>query len=194
MKLIGLSGTNGAGKDSVAELLRDKYRFMFVSMSDLLRIEAERRGIAVERDNLRMISAEWRRESGLGVLIDKSVEMYQQSGAESNFDGLVVSSIRNPGEVDRVHELGGQVIWIDADPKIRYNRIFKRQRTDEDNKTFEQFLSEEQAEMQHSGDKATLNMSGVKASADFVIVNDSNSINELAEVIEKQIGGVFWSS
>ena len=179
MKLIGLSGTNGAGKDSVAELLCDKYRFMFVSMSDLLRIEAEKRGIAVERNNLRMISAEWRRESGLGVLIDKSIELYEESGGDDKYVGLVVSSIRNPGEVDHIHELGGKVIWIDADPQIRYDRIFSRQRTAEDNKTFEQFVNEEQAEMQHSGDVATLSMGDVKLGVDTTLINNGSTHEEL---------------
>jgi dephospho-CoA kinase len=183
MKLIGLSGTNGAGKDSVAEVLRDKYKFMFVSMSDLLRIEAEKRGIAVERDNLRMISAEWRRESGLGVLIDKSVELYEQSGGDNSYAGLVVSSIRNPGEVARVHELKGKVIWIDADPHIRYKRIFSRQRTAEDNKTFEQFVLEEQSEMQHSGDSATLSMGDVALGADITVLNNGLTHDELELVV-----------
>jgi dephospho-CoA kinase len=191
MKLIGLSGTNGAGKDSVAEVLRDNYGYYFISVTDLLREEARKRGLAVERENLRMISAEWRRESGLGVLIDKAIETYKKLGGDKNYNGLVVSSLRNPGENDTVHKLNGKVIWIDADPKIRYERIFSRQRTDEDNKTYEQFLIEEQAEMNHEGDKATLSLLGVKQKSDITLINEGSKISELEKMIENQIKAIL---
>lgn len=191
MKLIGLSGTNGAGKDSVAEVLRDKYGFYFISVTELLRNEAKKRGLAVERENLRMISAEWRRESGLGVLIDKAVETYEKQGGDSNYAGLVVSSLRNPGENDSVHALKGKVIWIDADPKIRYDRIFSRQRTSEDNKTYEQFVDEEQAEMNHSGDEATLSLLGVKDKSDITLINEGSEISELQKVIQSKLSAIL---
>ena len=123
-----------------------------------------------------MISAEWRREGGLGVLIDKAMSEYGKQGGEGKFDGLVVASLRNPGEADRVHELGGTVVWVDADPRLRYERIqsANRGRGGEDSKTFEEFLSEQEAEMHSSGDAATLNLAGVKALADTEIFNESD--------------------
>jgi len=186
MKIIGVSGTNGSGKDTVGQMLAERHNYLFVSMTDMLRDEAKKRGQPIEREALRTISAEWRRESGLGVLIDKSVDFFD---AQNNkYDGLVVASLRNPGEVDRVHELGGQVVWVDAAPKVRYDRIFSRQRTEEDNKTFDQFLAEEQAEMSHSGDEATLNMSGVKERADIFIENNGSDIDAFKSDIEKTLG------
>jgi dephospho-CoA kinase len=185
MKLFGLAGTNGSGKDTVGQILAEQHNFLFISMSDMLREEAARRGQAVERDTLRTISAEWRRESGLGVLIDKAVEHYNQKGGDSKYAGLAVASVRNPGEVDRIHELGGKLVWTDADPKIRYDRIFSRQRTAEDSKSFEQFLAEEQAEMQHSGDEATLSVGDVKAKADIFLLNESTLEDFEAEISQK---------
>ena len=81
-----------------------------------------------------------------------------------------MASLRNPGEADRVHDLTGMMIWTDADPKIRYDRIYSRQRTAEDDKTFEQFLSEEQDEMTSSGDAATLSMADVKEKSDRIVI------------------------
>ncbi len=185
MNLIGLSGTNGAGKDSVGEVLAKKHGWLFISGSDLLREEAKKRGLPVEREVLRTISAEWRRQGGLGVIIDKVIELY--SAKAGQYKGLVTVSLRNPGEVDRVHELGGKVVWVDADPKVRYQRIFSRQRTDEDNKTFEEFLAEEAAEMRHSGDSATLNMAAVKEKADIFLQNDGDSIEDFNNYVEKQL-------
>lgn len=173
MKLIGLAGTNGSGKDTVGKMLADKHGFLNVSVSDLLRDECRKRGLVVERENLRMISAEWRREGGLGVLVDKAVELFSKQAAEYN--GLAVGSLRNPGECTRVTELGGVNVWVDADPRIRYERIqsANRGRGAEDAKTYDQFLAEEAAEMRSSGDAATLNMSAVKKLCTVTIMNEA---------------------
>ena len=186
MKLIGLSGTNGAGKDTVGETLAEKFGFLFISMTDMLREEAKNRGLGTSREVLRTISAEWRRESGLGVLIDKSVAHYEKLGGDSKYSGLVMASLRNPGENDRVHGLGGEVVWIDADPRMRYDRIISRSRAD-DPKTFEQFMIDDHSEMKHSGDKATLSMADVKDKSDKVFMNEFDNLSELSEQIAKQL-------
>lgn len=185
---IGLSGTNGAGKDTVAGLLAAEHGFLFISVTEALRDELRRRGLPVDREHLRALSAEWRREFGLGVLVDRAVQRYDKLPIGA-YKGLVIASLRNPAEADRVHELGGVVAWIDADPKVRFARIranaASRDRAGEDDKTFEQFLAEEKAEMYRSGDEATLDMSGVKALADMTLMNDTADHDQLAkQVIE----------
>jgi len=174
VKLIGLSGTNGSGKDTVGHVLAEQHGYLFVTLTEALRQEARNRGWAPDRRSLRTISAEWRRESGLGVLVDKAVEAFQPLADQ--YSGLVMASLRNPGEAERLHELGGTVVWVDADPRIRYQRISQahRGRDEEDNKTYEEFLAEEQAEMHSSGDAATLDMSAVRDRADVTILNESD--------------------
>ena len=191
MKIIGLSGTNGSGKDTVGYMLAERHKFLFISGSDMLREEARARGEEPTREILRTISAEWRRESGqLGVLIDKALEQYEQVQGDYP-GGLVIASLRNPGEADRVHELGGQVVWTDADQRIRYDRIIahaaERNRYGEDHKTFEQFQADEAAEMTTTGDAATLNMSAVKERADFVIANDGTNIRAFKDAAEREL-------
>jgi len=178
MKIIGIAGTNGSGKDTVGHILANEHNYLFVSVSDLLRDELARRGLPPAREHMRELSAEWRRESGLGVLMDKAVNFY--TAQEKTYEGLAIASLRNPGEADRVHDLGGQVMWVDADQKLRYERLQSNldkrgaARAVDDKKTFEQFVAEEAAEMQHSGDAATLSMAGVKAKADMTILNEGN--------------------
>jgi dephospho-CoA kinase len=189
--IIGLAGTNGSGKDTVGKILADKYGYMFVSVTDLLREEVKRRHQPVEREVLRQLSADWRRKDGLGVLVDRALQEYEKT--KSNYKGLVMASLRNPGEVERLHELDGLAVWIDADPRIRYKRIQKsidsRGRAEEDNKTFEQFLNEESIEMNTpiGGDEANLNMSGVKALSDVFINNEGDDIDEFEKLIKQTL-------
>lgn len=188
MKILGIAGTNGSGKDSVGKILADKHGYFFVSVTDILRDELHRRGLPTERENMRNLSAEWRRESGLGVLVDKAKDMLDRTG--QSYAGLAMASLRNPGEVDRVHELGGEVIWVDADSHLRYERVAGRGRTD-DKKTFEQFLAEEEAEMKHSGDAATLSMADVKAKADRTLVNNYETFEDFEKYIAEQLKDIL---
>jgi dephospho-CoA kinase len=188
MKIIGVAGTNGSGKDSLSEYLRDEFGWLFRSGStDLLIPELKRRRLPLERKNMADLSTEWRRQLGPGAIIDKAVEEYKKLGGDSKFSGLVVSSLRHPGEAERVHELGGVVVWVDANPRVRYGRVSKRRQGDKDQKTFEQFLAEEQAEMFHKGDEATLATAEVKARADIFINNESNDIDVFKKLVKQKL-------
>jgi len=192
MNLIGIAGTNGSGKDTLGQILAEKYGYLFISVTDILRDELSRRSLPLSREYMRQLSAEWRKESGLGVLVDKATATFDQySGGE--YKGLAIASLRNPGEADRVHELEGKVIWLDATPKIRFERIQSNSasrgshRSVDDNKTFEQFIAEEEAEMHSLGDVTQLDMSGVKSKADIFIENNSDDVETFLEEIKKEL-------
>lgn len=184
MKLIGLGGTNGAGKDTVAEMLVERRGWLFVSLSELLRVEARSRGLEPTRQNLRDISSEWRRDGGLGVLVDKALEQYDPAV----HPGLVVSSLRHPAEASRIHELDGLVVWVDADPRVRYERIVSRERDGEHHLAYEEFMADEAKEAQHGHDETTLNTSDVAARADIILDNgQEGSIEDFKTAAEQQL-------
>lgn len=192
LQIIGLAGTNGSGKDSVGQLLAKYHNYLFISITELLRAELKTRGLAITRENLHMLSAEWRRQHGLGVLIDMALANYQST--KDQYVGLAISSLRNPGEADRVHELGGLVAWVDADLRTRYERVqtnaVARGRAEEDNKSYEQFRAEEAAEMnaQEGSDNAVLNMLAVKERCDVQIDNSQPDLVNLRAKVEKVLG------
>lgn len=193
-RIIGLSGTNGAGKDTVGELLASRHNYFFVSVTELLRDECRKRGLPVERQNLSMISAEWRRKFGYAVLVNRGMAAFEVAGGTKKYVGVVMSSLRNPHESDRIHELGGIVLWVDADPKVRYNRIQAnanlRDRSGEDNKTYEQFLVEQETEMHRSsnGDEATLDIASVKERSDKTIYNDTDNVEDVDRSLVEVLG------
>src|SRR5687768_15554112 len=94
MKIIGVSGTNVSGKDTIGSIIAELYDCWFISVSVLLRVECRKRGLEVTRENLRTISAEWRRDFGLGVLIDKAIELAEHNGRS----GVIACPLRNVGE------------------------------------------------------------------------------------------------
>lgn len=169
MKIIGLAGTNGSGKDTVAQILSEDYGFFVVSATEMLEDELKKRGLAFERENKRKVGNEWREELGLSAIVDKAIEQAESGGSSK----LVVGSLRHPAEAQKVKELDGIVVWVDADPHKRYERIQQNNRGRvEDKKTFEQFLQEEQDEMHSTGSAAEIVGAEVKEIADVFIENN----------------------
>lgn len=190
MKILGLSGTNGSGKDTVGLLLADKYGWLFADATKMLGDELTKRGLSHERANKSALSAEWRRQFGMGVIVDKAVEMFHQG----DYKGVIVGSLRHPGEADRVHELSGQVLWVDADPKVRYDRITKNDRGRvEDQKTFAEFLEEQEREMHPTGDEATLAIAQVKKRSDIFLDNNGNDIEQFKADVEQKLSAIITS-
>jgi dephospho-CoA kinase len=190
IQIIGVAGTNGSGKDTVMQLLSNKYEYLFVSATDLLAAELERRGDPTDREHKGALSAEWRREHGMGVIVQKAYEAWEQQA--STYKGVVVGSLRHPGEADAVHELGGTVVWVDADPRVRYERIqanaSARSRTAEDAVSYEDFLAQEEREMHPIGDAATLDMASVKQRADVFLDNGGDDIESFERSVEQTLG------
>jgi dephospho-CoA kinase len=162
-RLIGLTGTNGAGKGEAAAYFRTKGYAVF-SLSDVIREELERRGEPPSRDNLIRTGNELRERFGADILARRTVEKVGP-GARA-----VIDSIRNSSEVAFLRRQAGFVLLaIDAPVELRFARAAARGR-DESAPDLEAFKKKEALERR--GGEAAQQLETCMAAADRLIVND----------------------
>lgn len=177
--LIGIGGTNASGKDTLAEYLAAKYQYLYVSSGNMVReIAIEREG-NIFRPTLYSIANDLRAEEGGGVLVARALQKYEK--VRQDFVGLVTSSIRTKGEVELLKNKGGVIIFIDADIKMRYERIKSRKRAD-DFITFEEFQVQERVEWHQSDNPAEFSVLSVKEVADYSFTNTGDETAFFADV------------
>jgi dephospho-CoA kinase len=182
-KIIGIGGTNGSGKDTLAEYLRDRFDYLFVSTSDILRDYSLVKYGNILRPTLVKSGNEMRRKFGAGVLVLKGIERFELES--SKYKGLVVSSIRTRGEVEELKKYGGILVFIDADEKVRYDRLKNRGRAD-DFISFKEFHEHQKAEWHQSDEPGEFSISTVKAMADYSFQNNGD-VDSFIYSIEKTL-------
>jgi dephospho-CoA kinase len=187
---IGLAGTLNAGKDSLGEILESDYGFLHMSTSDMIRLMKIRefgdtpQALLLRNDpfinNLRS-------ENGPGFLV-QAVHDDWKDAKEKYPGGYVASAIRAIGEAEKIKDLGGIIIFIDADPKVRYIRSQSRSRdANETGKTFEEFMASERLEIDvDPNDKNVQNLTAMREMADLIIINDQNNVESFQkEALDK---------
>jgi dephospho-CoA kinase len=169
MIVIGITGTLGAGKGTVVDYLVTKYGFKHYSAPDFIRQEVLRRGLPDNRDSMRVVGNDLRKEHGAGFLVNQA---YAQAQTET--ERAVIESLRSTREVTTLKTKPGTcVLWgVDADPQIRYERIIKR-KSHKDNVTFEKFLQEESKEMNDTSPNG-MSLSQCLKMADVTIYNNGD--------------------
>ena len=161
--IIGLTGKYASGKGEIAKYLTSK-GFHVVSLSDVLREEVRARGLDFDRETLIRIGQLLRQEEGPGVLAKRLLARLTGKDA--------VDSIRHPEEIRvlKAHDVTW-VIGVDADPKLRFERMRSRNRFG-DAITFETFVDQERREDQNQPNAQQLG--ACLAMADGVIRNDGD--------------------
>jgi len=180
--IIGLTGTLCAGKDTVAHHLMEK-GFEHVSLSAILREEMQKRGMEITLDNLTKFGNSLKENEGDKFLVEKALERIDPN------KNTVISSIRQPGEIDHLKQQKDfYLIFVDADPKIRFKRLLLRNRPG-DSKTFEKFMENEN--MQMNGESGGMNLAKCKEEADFILENNDSreEFEQDLENILKKIEG-----
>ncbi len=181
MKIIGITGTMGAGKGTIVDYLIKHYGYTHYSVRGYLIEEAQRRGMTLNRDTFVVVANDLRALHGASFIVD---ELYRRAKATGG--NAIIESIRTPGEVESLRQNEHFLLFaVDADPKIRYDRIVSRA-SETDHVTYETFLANEQREMD-STDPNHQNVGRCMQLADYVFQNDSD-FDSLYRQVELVLG------
>lgn len=121
MTIIGITGTLGAGKGTVVDYLVVK-GFAHYSARDFITREIERRELPVNRDTMTIVANDLRATHSPSYIAET---LYDEAAAAGK--NAVIESLRTEGEIAALRAKGNfLLIAVDADPKIRYERIIAR--------------------------------------------------------------------
>lgn len=176
--IIGITGTDGAGKGELVNFLVQKYGFVHFSSRALLIEEIEKKGLSATRDNMRITGNALREKKGAGVIVEIALEKIFKTKIEK----AIVESIRSVKEVETLKEAGGILLAVDAPLKIRYERISGRG-GETDKVSFEEFVEQEEKELNDKNPNG-MQKAEVMKMADYTFLNDS-SLEELHKKIEE---------
>ena len=177
--IIGVTGTNGAGKGTLPEYLTERHNFTHYSARAFIVEEVGRRGLIVDRTSMNQTANDLRKNHGAEYVIKQLFERAKSTGGDA-----IIESVRALGEARYLKEQGAFVVAIDADRKIRYERITKRA-SETDKVSFEEFCAQEDREMAQEADY-DMNVGGVMAMADYTLTNDG-TLEELHDSIEEMV-------
>ena len=184
--IIGVVGKIAAGKTTVAKFFEEK-GFCRVSCSDPL-IDLLTHNVSdyswipelpekaePTREKLIEFGKYMKDKYGGDILIRLAVDK------KRNCEKVVIDGVRSREEIEAIKRLGGKVIYVEAKPEIRFERLMKRKASkDRGIKTFEDFRAMDDAE------ERLYHTSELKDLADYVIVNEG-TLEELREKVERII-------
>ncbi len=163
--ILGITGTLGAGKGTVASYLVEQKGYTHYSVREFLREEIQKRDIPLTRDSMVLLANELRSTHSPSYIIEALLEQAKERGGNA-----VIESIRAVGEAHALKSVGALLLSVDATPEVRYQRILAR-KSETDDVSFETFLSEEKREMD-SSDPTKQNIRAVMEMADIRIENN----------------------
>ena len=184
--VVGLVGSMVCGKDFLAAFL-ETLGFVHLSLSDRVREEADRRGLVRERSTLQNIGNDLRAVFGAQVLGERTVAMIPNEAGL-----IVISGIRNPGEIDFLKRaLNITIVGVDAPAELRLKWYLERaKKRGEDRATESDFR---RANARDMGEGESINgQQGATciALADFVVSNDGTDkfLGESLEFLRTKFG------
>jgi len=180
--IIGLTGTNAAGKTEVSNYLIRR-GFEYHSLSDEVREEAKKRGGEIDRDLLIATGNDLRSRHGAGVLAER---VLLRLGQDRNH---VVDSIRNPVEVEVLRRRKDFVLLAFYQNLVLRSAPPNFRGRDGPPPTLEEFIREESRELE-SENPASQQLLATRRLADRVIQNDG-SLQDLHDCLDELLPGLM---
>ncbi|MCS7108128.1 MAG: AAA family ATPase [Sulfolobales archaeon] len=171
---ICVAGMPGSGKTLIVNGVKHLVD-MAISMGDVVRREAMRRGIEMTPKSIMEFAKQVRREGGSDFIAKEVIKEVLNKDVEV----VLVDGVRSLEEVNTFRKFGDvYVIAIHSSPKTRFLRLISRGR-DGDPSDWDDFMVRDLSELE-------LGLGSVIALADLMIVNEDLSVDELvSQVVNK---------
>jgi len=162
IRIIGLTGQTGAGKDEACSYIKKKAKnAVFLRFSSPLSEALSIFLSEIKKEDQQWLGKVLRERFGDDILA-KAIEKKAKAAKK----GLVVlNGIRYKEELDLLKRLGGYLISIQADPDIRWRRVYGRGEKADDKSTYEEFLKKDLAQTE-------LQIKELSKQADFIVLNN----------------------
>lgn len=169
--VVGLAGMPGSGKSLVVETAA-ALGFGVVVMGDVVREETLKRGLELTPKNVGRVMLELRRKGGASVVADKCIPKIEQQECAK----VIVDGVRSLSEVDafKEHFSSFSLIAVYASPETRFNRVYRRQRSD-DPDGWEVFRERDLREL-------GVGLGDAIALAEYLVVNETSKAKAKAAV------------
>ena len=182
--IVGITGPIASGKSVLSNMFVEK-GFIKLSLSEEVRKEAKKLGLAIERTTLQNLGNQMRVKLGNGFWARKLIETIDP---EKNY---VVEGIRNPGEVEELRKEFRNFVLIGVTAPIE-NRIewIKARNKDSDPKTIEGIRAIDSRDRGFGESDTGQRSEDCFAMADSYIFNNTNleDLREKAAQIVNEMG------
>jgi len=182
MRVIAVTGSNGSGKDVLAEHLARRCDTPVFSLGDAVREIAEEEGVDRTRENLHEISRQCFAERGRDVFVRRIIEQAEQAQANA----VVISGVRTPAEVRTLRRRFGRRFLLAAvrvsDPQTRFERL-RRRNDPRDPDTREEFDRQERTEEELFGLRQTQDMADLEIRNDGPLEDFHRAIDRLIDKV-----------
>lgn len=159
--VLGVAGMPGSGKSLVVKVAREN-GYETVVMGDIVRHEAEKRGLEPNPENIGKTMLELREKEGKSVIAKKCIPKIDEATRQK----VVVDGIRSLDEVEEFKRRFSSftLLAICASPETRFQRLYRRRRSD-DAYSCDVFHQRDARELK-------VGLGNAIAMADFTVVNE----------------------
>lgn len=188
MKVVGITGTIGSGKDVAKSFFEKKFSCYSSNLSDLIRTELlEKKKIKVDKNLKQNLGNDLRKQYGNHVLAELAWNFLQK-----NRELIVIGGIRNPGEIEFLKKKAGKdfvLIAVDAPRELRWEKVQKRNKST-DPKTYEEFVAIDEKDLGTGEPEYGQQVRKCMSMADYKIENNGSDeeffkkLDEIAKEIK----------
>jgi len=175
--IICVVGMPGSGKGQIVRIF-GKYGIPHVSMGDIVREEADRRGVPRTPEGMNSVSIQLRQELGDNAVAKLTIPKVRE--LLKTHEAVIIEGVRSLDEIqtfkDAFPEEKVIIIAVHSSPQKRFERLSRRGRSD-DPKSWSAFEARDWKELKFG-------LGNVIALADYLIVNEGH-LTQYRRKIEK---------